>query len=193
MVIHLLRLRRQRLLRRPYQGQLHRRAWRSQYHQDRRPHRNHQSWLHSHLLEPRLAHPHRPTIGHNISTCVATTKWGKKRGTNLVKISLDEVHLLCFLQQTRPVLQFELLLSENHLHATWAVVYFTVVDVDFSIEIQRHAVLVAFQVCAGKRNIVLCEFDVCRFGGHIGNVDEDVEVVAGFVRVGGALSPSDYI
>lgn len=117
--------------------------------------------------------------------------WGKS--ANLVKISLDEVHLLSFLQQTRPVLQSKLLLSENHLDATRAVVYFTVVDVDFGIEIQGHAVLAAFQVCAGKRNVVLCEFDVCRFGGHIGDVDEDVEVVAGFVGFGGALSPGDYI
>lgn len=103
------------------------------------------------------------------------------------------MHLLSFLQQTRPVLQSKLLLSENHLDATWAVVYFTVVDVDFGIEIQGHAILVAFQICAGKRNVVLCEFDVCRFGGHIGHVDEDVEVVAGFVGFGGALSPGDYI
>lgn len=70
--------------------------------------------------------------------------------------------------------------------------YFTVVDVDFGIEIQGHAILVAFQVCAGERNIVLCEFDVCRFGRHIGDVDEEVEVVAGFVGFGGALSPGDY-
>jgi hypothetical protein len=103
------------------------------------------------------------------------------------------MHLHSFLQQTRPVLQSKLLLSENHLDATWAVVYFAVVDVDFGIEIQRHAILVAFQVCAGKRNIVLCEFDVGRFGGHIGDVDEEVEVVAGFVGFGRALSPGDYI
>jgi hypothetical protein len=73
------------------------------------------------------------------------------------------------------------------------VVYFTVVDVDFGIEIQRHAILVAFQVCTGKRNIVLCDFDVCRIGRDIGDVDEDVEVVAAFVGFGGALSPVDYI
>lgn len=71
--------------------------------------------------------------------------------------------------------------------------YFTVVDVDFGIEIQGHAILAAFQVCAGKRNVVLCEFDIGRFGGHIGDVDEDIEVVAGFVGFGGALSPGDYI
>lgn len=103
------------------------------------------------------------------------------------------MHLLSFLQQTRPVLHCELLLSENNLDTTWAVVYFTVLDVDFGIEIQRHAILGAFQVCAGKRNIVLCELDVGRFGGDIGDVDEDVEVVASFVGFGGALSPGDYI
>lgn len=121
-----------------------------------------------------------------------TKSLGKEGGTNLVKISLDEMHLLSLLQQTRPVLQSKLLLSENHLDATRAVVYFTVVDVDFGIEIQGHAILVAFQVCAGERNIVLCEFDVCRFGRHIRDVDEEVEVVAGFVGFGGALSPGDY-
>lgn len=58
----------------------------------------------------------------------------------LVEISLEEVELLLVLQQARPVLLLELLLSEDQLDATRRVVDLALLGVDLGVQIKLDVV-----------------------------------------------------
>lgn len=111
--------------------------------------------------------------------------------TYLVKVGLEEVNLLLRLQQTGPVFLLQLLLSQNQLDITVAVVHLGVLGVDLAEQIQRNFISDTLPGVSGERNVLRGDVQFGLGTGHIRSLDVHVKVVALNVSGGGALSPCD--
>lgn len=110
----------------------------------------------------------------------------------LVEVSLQEVDLLCVLQQSWPELLLQLLLSQNHLDVLGGVVDLALLRVDLAIELKLDIVVslegirVSGEGKGGRLEVELelgC-LDVRYANGQIN------EVLSGLGLVG-SLSPKD--
>lgn len=111
--------------------------------------------------------------------------------TYLVEVGLQEMNLLSRLQQTGPVLLLELLLPQNQLNLTVAVVHLGVLRVDLGIQLQLDVILYALLGGSGERDRGRRDVQLSLGLGDIGRLDVHVEVVALRFRGGGALGPCD--
>lgn len=103
------------------------------------------------------------------------------------------MNFLAFLQQSRPILCFHLLLPQNQLHPAGSVVRLGVLRVDLCIEFQFD--MVVHLLGLGVTREVYTRGVDLEFGGGIGyirNGKGDVEDVFSWVRTVGALSPQDW-
>ena len=97
--------------------------------------------------------------------------------TYAVEVCLEEVHLLCVLEQTIPVLCLELLLLQNQLYCTRRVVDLARGRIDLGEEFECHGVvgLLRFAVSAeGERLWLDVELDLLWVDVRYGDGQEDV-------------------
>lgn len=100
----------------------------------------------------------------------------------LVKVGLEEVKLLRFLEQTRPVLLLQLLLLKLHLNVLGGVVDLGLRGVDFGVKFQLDMVL-AFQGVrgTGKGQTRGFEIELKIILGNIRDVNGQVDEVLGSI------------
>lgn len=111
----------------------------------------------------------------------------------LVEVGLQEVDLLCVLQQPWPELLLQLLLSQDHLDVLGGVVYLALLRVDLAVEfkldmvVSLEGVRVAGEAEGGRLQV---ELELGSLDIRDANCQVD-EVLGGFGLVG-SLSPKDY-
>jgi hypothetical protein len=110
--------------------------------------------------------------------------------TYLVKVRAQIVDLCLVLEQTRPVLFLQFLLSQHQLDIRGCVMCLGVLNIDFSEELDLEVVGGLFGIrCAGEGEAGRLQVELEGFGWYVWHTDCEEDVVLLGVGVGRALSP----
>lgn len=110
----------------------------------------------------------------------------------LVKVGLEEVGSLGFLDETGPVLRAEVLLLEPDLDVLGGVADLALGGVDLVVEVELDVVLLLKSAgLAGEDEAGSLEVQLDVVLGHVRDRDGQVDVVLGSIFGGGALGPED--
>jgi hypothetical protein len=112
--------------------------------------------------------------------------------THLVKVGLEEVHLLGVLEQAGPELNLEVLLLQHKLDGARGVVGLARAGVDLLVELELHVVVGLLGLgVAGEVEVAGLDVELDGFGRDVGDHDREEDVV--LLRLGGgrALGPGD--
>lgn len=111
----------------------------------------------------------------------------------LVKVGLEEMHLLGLLEQAGPVGVVEVLLAQLDLDVAGCVVDLALGGVDLGVELELE-VIRALERLRGAREGQAggLEIELEARRGHVGHVDGEVDEVLLGVGLGRALRPEDY-
>lgn len=110
----------------------------------------------------------------------------------LVEVGLQEVDLLCILQESWPELLLQLLLSQNHLDILSGVIDLARADINFTVELKLDMVVSLERVGVAREGEGLgleVELEVCRL--DVGYGDSQINEVLSCVGLVGSLSPKD--